>query len=169
VDPSPEFRNESQEFWAVVKLTSQLLGFSVRKTNARASRVKTYTPDDLVRTLHARGLDPSDHSDMVEHVASYSVERARLMEEIVRPNLMDRDEARTLFMEISDDDDFPAELISMNKQTGDKRHEAYLASVVNILTWRTLIEHHHEAVFDYNPRGPLTFSHDGMPLRTLFR
>jgi hypothetical protein len=169
MEPSPEFRNQSPEFWAVVKLASQLLGFSVRRTKKNPSRVKTYTSDDLVKALRERELDPSDRRDVIERVAKYSVERARLMEEIVHPNLMDRGEARMLFEEISDEDDFPDELISMNKQKGDKRHEAYLASIVNILTWRTLVEQHDQAEFDHNPRGPLTFSRDGMPLRTLFR
>ncbi|MFI4990805.1 MAG: hypothetical protein ACHQHO_07825 [Solirubrobacterales bacterium] len=91
------------------------------------------------------------------------------MEQTVLPNLMDRDEARALFKEVSATADFPRELISMNKQSGDKRHVAYLASMVNILTWRALRKRHGEAEFDHNPRGPLTFSRRGMPLRTLFR
>ena len=169
MEPSPAFSNQTPEFWAVVKLASQLLGFSVRKTKTTASRVMTYTADDLVEALRERDLDPSGHGDVIEHVAKYSVERARLMEEIVRPNLMDRGEARKLFEEVSDGDAFPPELISMNKQKGDKRHEAYLASIVNILTWRALVAEHDEAEFDHSPRGPLTFSRDGMPLRTLFR
>jgi hypothetical protein len=57
----------------------------------------------------------------------------------------------------------------MNKQKGPKRHPAYLTGIVNMLTWRSLTERFGEARFDADPRGPLTFSRDGMPLRTLFR
>jgi hypothetical protein len=171
MEPSPEFRDRSPEFWAVVKLASQLLGFSVAKSkkNKTPSRVKTYTTDDLVAALRKRDLEPSDHIDVIDEVAAYSVERARLMEEIVRPNLMDRAEAKQLFEDVRDKGEFPEELVSMNKQKGDKRHEAYLASIVNILTWRALVAEDEDTKFDHSPRGPLTFSRDGMPLRTLFR
>lgn len=169
MEPCPDFRNQPPEFWALVKLASQVLGFSVRKTTTTASRVATYKPSDLVVALRKRGLDPSGREILLQQVAEYSEERARLMEEVVRPNLMDRVEARALFEEISAEKDFPPRLISMNKQTGDKRHEAYLASMANILTWRALMKRHEDAEFDHSPRGPLTFSEHGMPLRTLFR
>lgn len=167
--PRSVFSNQPPEFWAVVKLASQLLGYSVRKTSAAAGRVATYTTDELVEALGKRGLDPSGHGDLIERVAQYSVERAHLMNEIVLPNLMDREEARALFEVVSAGGGFPKFLVSMNKQSGDKRHEAYLASIVNILTWRTLRERHTDTKFDHSPRGPLTFSRHGMPLRTLFR
>jgi hypothetical protein len=169
MEPSPVFSDQPPRFWAIVKLASQLLGYSVRKSQASTGGVAVYTVSGLTDALRKRGLDPSGHGELVERVSQYSVERARLMEEIVRPSLMDRGEARALFEEIRAAEDFPQELISMNKQTGSKRHEAYLASMVNILTWRALCEHHGWAKFDHNPRGPLAFSHEGMPLRTLFR
>lgn len=169
MEPSADFRNQTPEFWAVVKLASQLLGFSTKRTKTTPSRVKTYTADDLRDALRDRDLEPSGHGDVIEHVAKCSIERARLMEEIVRSNLMDRAEAERLFESVRDEGEFPDRLISMNKQKGDKRHEAYLASIVNILTWRGLVARDEDVQFDHSPRGPLTFSQDGMPLRTLFR
>jgi hypothetical protein len=169
MEPSADFRNQTPEFWAVVKLASRLLGFSIKRTGTTPSRVKTYTADDLCDALRHRDLEPSGHGDVIEHVAKYSVERARLMEEIVRPNLMDRAEAKQLFESVRDEGEFPGYLVSMNKQKGDKRHEAYLASIVNILTWRGLVARGGDVELDHSPHGPLTFSRDGMPLRTLFR
>ncbi len=57
----------------------------------------------------------------------------------------------------------------MNKQRGEKRHFAYLTCIVNMVTWDILKKRFGDAAFDWNPRRPLTFSRDGMPLRTLFR
>ncbi len=170
MQPLPAYRNQPPEFWAMVKLVSQLLGYSVRKTKARPSGgVKTYSAREIADALARRGLDSGGHEHTIELVARYSVDRAGLMETSVRPNLMDREEARELFANVEAAHNPPAELISMNKQKGPKRHEAYLASIVNILTWRALIDAHGRAKFDHAPIGPLTFSRDGMPLRTLFR
>ncbi|MHB8243328.1 MAG: DUF7687 domain-containing protein [Solirubrobacteraceae bacterium] len=167
--PVPTYQSQPPEFWALVKLVSQLLGYSVRKTKTTPSRVATYKPDAIKSALADRHLDGTGSDAMIDLVASYSVERARLMEQDVRPNLMDREEAREAFETVCSQHNPPAHLISMNKQKGEKRHEAYLASIVSILTWQALVQAHGEAVFDPAPRGPLTFSHEGMPLRTLFR
>ena len=82
---------------------------------------------------------------------------------------MDRDEARLVFEELRDRVDPPEYLLTMNKQKKEKRHFAYLACVVNMLTYEVLTERFGEAPFDHNPRAPLTFAREGMPLRTLFR
>ncbi|MHB1469302.1 MAG: DUF7687 domain-containing protein [Solirubrobacteraceae bacterium] len=168
--PIPVYQNQRPEFWALVKLVSPLLGYSIRKTRTTPSRVATYEATAIAEALEKRQLDPAGQGDLIELVAKYSTDRARLMEEVVRPNLMDRGEARELFEQVRDaHSEAPHSLISLNKQKGDKRHEAYLTCIVNILTWSTLTDVHGEAHFDHAPRGPLTFSHGGMPLRTLFR
>lgn len=82
---------------------------------------------------------------------------------------MNRDDAAALFEEVRARVDPPDHLLTMNKQKGEKRHYAYLAGIVNMLTHETLVDRHGRAVFDSNPRTPLTFARDGMPLRTLFR
>jgi hypothetical protein len=153
----------------MVKLVSQLLGYSTRKTKKSPSRVKIYKPSEVKDVLRERRLDPAGQDAVIKRVSRYSAERARLIEGTALPRLMNRDEAHKLFKEIRAEHKPPANLISMNKQTGAKRHEAYLASIVNILTWRALMDAHGEAVFDPAPTGPLTFSRDGMPLRTLSR
>jgi len=91
------------------------------------------------------------------------------MQNQIRDNLMDRREARELFEELRAEVDPPSQLLPFNKQKGAKRHPAYLTGIVNMLTWRGLNDRFGEAPFIADPRGPLTFSRDGMPLRTLFR
>jgi hypothetical protein len=163
VQPVEEFRQQPPEFWAVVKLVSQLLGYSA------SGSVRTYSADDVADCLRGRNLDPTAHDALVENVAQYSQARAQLLHDIVQPNLMDRDAARELFEECRAEMDPPAYLLPKNKQKREKRHYAYLTCLVNMLTWHGLRERFGAAPFDHNPRGPLTFSRHGMPLRTLFR
>jgi hypothetical protein len=165
VQPLEQFRSKPPEFWAVVKLVSQMLGYSERRTK----RLKRYTSSAVVQALLSRDLDPNGRPELIETVVSYVNARADLLEDVVRPNLMDRDEAAELFEDIRARVRPPDQLLSMNKQRGDKRHYAYLASIVNMLTYEALTARHGEAVFDPSPRAPLTFARDGMPLRTLFR
>jgi hypothetical protein len=160
-----EFRQQPPEFWALVKLVSQMLGYSERGTG----RLKRYRADDAVVALRSRGLTPDGYRSEIDRVLAYAAARADLLEGVVEPNLMSRDEAAALFHEIQTRTEPPTELLTMNKQKGDKRHYAYLAGIVNMLTRETLLQHHGEAVFNPNPRAPLTFARDGMPLRTLFR
>jgi hypothetical protein len=160
-----EFRHQPLKFWALVKLVSQMLGYSERGTG----RLMRYSADDVVAALNVRGLAPEGHESEIDKVVVYSAVRADLLEKVVEPSLMSRDEAAALFHEIRARVQPPEALLTMNKQRGDKRHPAYLASIVNMLTYESLSECHGQAVFDSNPRAPLTFARDGMPLRTLFR
>jgi hypothetical protein len=163
--PVDEFRHQQPEFWALVKLVSQEIGYSERGTG----RIKRYDAGAIADALRRRGLDPSGRDATLERVAAYVGKRAELLEEFVRPNLMDRGEARELFEDIRGRVDPPASLLTMNKQKQEKRHYAYLTCIVNMLTHAELTKAHGSAAFDSNPRAPLTFAADGMPLRTLYR
>lgn len=169
--PIEDFRRQPPEFWALVKLVSQLLGYSERanRKSGKPSRPKRYSVDDVVASLRTRGFDPIAAGDTIDGVAAYSDARARLLEEVVEPNLMNREQAAELFEELRACVDPPEFLLSMNKQSGEKRHHAYLACIVNMLTHEALMRRFGRAPFNPNPRGPLTFARDDMPLRTLFR
>jgi hypothetical protein len=167
--PANEFRDQPPEFWALVKLISQELGYSLRATRTSPSHVRAYTTDDITSALRGRGLDPAKHELLTEEAAGYSEVRAAILQRDAEPNLMDREQAKKLFEELRELTNPPVELLPMNKQRGEKRHFAYLTCIVNMLTWSTLLKKHGEARFNWNPRKPLTFSRDGMPLRTLFR
>ncbi|HEX5307460.1 MAG TPA: hypothetical protein VFW38_00075 [Solirubrobacteraceae bacterium] len=165
MQPLDDFRNLSPEFWALVKLASQKLRYSEQATGG----VKRYSAAKIEKVLRDRGLDPTGYEQTLQQAAEYVDARAGLLEDCVKPNLMSRDEARVLFQETKKQTSPPKELLTMNKQKGEKRHEAYLTCIVNMLTYDTLNKLHGESVFDSNPKGPLTFARDGMPLRTLFR
>lgn len=167
--PIKEFRRQPPEFWALVKLVSQILRYSERKRSGAPGRIKRYDVDQVVAALRGRGLDPDAAGDNVERLVRYSHARADLLEGVVEPNLMNREQAADLFEELRARISPPEYLLSMNKQSGDKRHYAYLACIVSMLTYETLIARFGRAPFNPSPRGPLTFARDGMPLRTLFR
>lgn len=163
--PLEQYRDQSPEFWALVKLASQEIGYSERGTG----RIKRYSASRIAEMLRARALDPEGHEAALERVSAYIAQRAELLETHVRPNLMARDEARELFEEARVRVNPPESLLPMNKQTRDKRHPAYLTCLVNMTTFDVLTKAHGYAVFDHNPRAPLTFAAGGMPLRTLSR
>jgi hypothetical protein len=164
-----EFRRRSPEFWALVKLISQEVGYSIRPKANAPSRIRTYSETDILRVLDKRGLRPEELGGLARDVSRYTEVRAELLHSYAETNLMNREQACGLFEELRDEINPPDILLPLNKQRGVKRHFAYLTGCVNMLTWQTLIDRFGRAEFDSDPRGPLTFSRNGMPLRTLFR
>jgi hypothetical protein len=167
--PLEEFRRQPPEFWALVKLVSQLLGYSERGTKGKPGPLKRYYSGQVAEALLKRDLDPFGAEEHVDKLVEYVHARADLLEKVAEPNLMDREAAETLFAEIRERVNPPEFLLSMNKQKGEKRHHAYLACIVSMLTYETLMKTFGHATFNPSPRGPLTFARDGVPLRTLFR
>lgn len=167
--PVEEFRGKPPEFWAVVKLVSREIGYSIPAKRGTPSSPRAYSPEEVIAALHKRGLTPEGQGRLAEEVSAYSEVRADLMQHQVRGNLMDREEAKQLFDRLRAEIGPPERLLPSNKQKGAKRHPAYLTGLVNMLAWKALMGRFGEANFDSDPRGPLTFSRDGMPLRTLFR
>jgi hypothetical protein len=159
------FRDLPPEFWALVKLVSREVGYSERGTG----RIKRYRAEVIAGALEERGLDPRGHDSTLELAAAYVHERADLLERHVRPYLMDREEARAVFEKIRAEVSPPSSLIAMNRQRGEKRHEAYLTCIVNMLTYSTLTSVQGKSLFEHDPKASLTFAAGGMPLRTLFR
>ena len=77
---------------------------------------------------------------------------------------MDAAQAKQLFDELRGEMQ-PTCPIPMNKQTGDKRAEAFLTGMVNMM-----VEKYSEGLpCDYDPRELTTITLDGAPLRTLAR
>lgn len=169
-----EFERELKrpEFWALVKLVSQLLKYSTRKTKRTPSAIKVYTEHDIATALRARNLNVNALERDIRRVAEYSRVRAEMLHKI-EPQLMNREEAAEEFTRLCAEVQPPATygdwanspLVSHNKQKAEKKHAAFLASMVNLIVYREL----RTDQFDHSPRSPLTFTRDGKPLRTLFR
>jgi len=99
-----------------------------------------------------------------DELLDYFRERSRALEEDVEPKLMNAKQAKELFHEVYEQCK-PNCPIPMNKQKGEKRAEAYLTGLVNMMV--ELYSEGHPC--DYDPRALTTITRDGRPLRTLSR
>ena len=128
--PNLIFKNQGHDFWAIVKYASEQAGYTSRKTRTNPSVLRTLTPEQIKDTLKERGIDPSRISEETyKLVASYISYRAKVLTEDVEPAQMNRDEARLCFEEVKARVN-PKLAATMNRQKGEKRHEAYLSSMV---------------------------------------
>ena len=116
------------------------------------------------------GLDESKMIDndkptpLAVELHEYFFERARCLQDIAEPNLMSAAQAKAefekQFAKLS-----PKCPIPMNKQKGDKKAEAFLTGLVNMM-----IESNANGIdCNYDPRELTTLTRDGEPVRTLAR
>jgi hypothetical protein len=100
----------------------------------------------------------------VDAVLSYFEYRAQVLNEYVRPLLMDAERASRVYKKLRGRKTF-AVPVAQNKQTGDKKAPAYFTGIIN-----TLIETYlGRYKFDHDPRALTTITSNGAPLRTLAR
>jgi len=165
--PSKEFLLQKRNFWAYVKLVSEELGYSSRKDK----QLRRYSVDEVAGCLKYRDLatEPVVHTSgkptqFGKRLVGYLNSRAGLLESQVRPNLMNREQARKEFERLRRRLK-PSCALPLNKQKGEKRHHAYLMGMVNMLTEEAL----GGVAFDDNPRGLTVITSAGKPLRTLSR
>ena len=162
------FRKQPREFWAQVKLLSEELGYSSRGGDAALRR---YSLLDLHSAYTKRGLSAqhlgtaSSPTSEAQLLVDYLNFRAESLETLVKPNLMNREQAKAEFERIHDA--FPTAQckLPMNKQKDEKKHYSYLTCIVNLLTEKTL----GPGKFVDDPRGLLTFTSDHKPTRTFAR
>jgi hypothetical protein len=124
----------------------------------------------MVRAFGELGLDKSKleasgkPTELATSLIDYFSERARLLENTVEPRLMDAERASKLFKKLRNELK-PTCPIPMNKQKGEKKAEAFLTGIINML-----IEKHAEGkTCDYDPRELTAITRDGQPVRTLAR
>jgi len=164
--PDPRFQNQPRSFWANVRTLSQHLGYTLHG----AGQIKVPTIRQMRGALAGLGLNPeSVGTDMQPtglgaSLRAYFQHRASVLQDFVRPHLMDAPEAKALFEKMLAELE-PTCPIPMNKQKGDKRAPAFLTGIVNML-----IEQNAEGMdCNYNPLELTTVTHNGVPLRTLAR
>lgn len=166
--PSPKFVNQSRPFWAYVRLVSEHVGYSERRTK----NLRRYTEGDLLRCLEERGLSPSPirqpsgkMTDLGVILLDYLNFRAESLERDVRPQLMNRAKAKTEFEALRRKYKNVTCSLPFNKQKRDKKHYAYLTCIVNILAKATLGDQEIED----SPRGLAVITTDSKPVQTLSR
>jgi hypothetical protein len=165
VKADDRFLAQPREFWANVRLISEQVGYTVRGKKT----IKVPTVDEIRDAFAKLGLDPgriigasNALSELGTDLLAYYDHRANVLNNQVRPMLMDKDEARAVFDKL-----FrrlgPSAPIPMNKQKGAKRAPAFLTGIVNML-----IEQHAEGLpCNYDPRTLTSITRDGVPLDRL--
>ncbi len=163
--PVTTFQDQPRHFWAHVKLLSEGRGYSVE------GKLKRYTPHDLKQFLSTYGLS-TNHLDVLlsagatygELITTYIDYRANILETFVATHLMNREQAKLEFERIISS--FTGTLpLSYNKQSGEKKHPAYLTSIINLLTEKTL----GSPEFNHNPQGLIVVTDAVKPLRVFSR
>ncbi|WP_299031860.1 hypothetical protein [uncultured Sulfitobacter sp.] len=162
--PIPKFLNKPKSFWASVRSLSQKVGYSKKGT------IIIPTIAQMVAAFENLGLDSQSlvREDQPTQLAidllDYFTERSRVLMDEVEPRLLNAEQAKELYEQTRAEFDHKCP-IPMNKQKGEKRAEAFLTAIVNMMVER----HIGELPCDYDPRELTTITHGGVPLRTLAR
>ncbi len=163
--PIVTFQKQPRHFWAHVKLLSEGRGYS------SSNKIKRYTLSDLKKFLTSYGLSVSHLDEPIDGnttygdlIITYIVYRADLLETSVMPNLMNREQAKAEFEQLQAIFCGTLPLV-YNKQSGEKRHPAYLTCIVNLLTEQAL----EGRSFNPNPQGLIVVTDNVKPLRIFSR
>lgn len=165
--PNQKYLITDKSFWAHIKFLSESLGYSTRGT----SKLRTYTKEEVIKIMQLTGLNTSHLAKEIIHeekyidlIVSYLNYRSRILENEIEKNLMSRDDAKGIFLDLKRTLK-PKCKLPMNKQRGKKKHYAYLTCIVNMLTEATL----KKDVFDQDPHSLTIITRDKIPLRTFTR
>ena len=133
--PDPLYVKQAKPFWANIRTISQHLGYTERRTK----QIKVPNLDDIVGALRDLGLatshvvdDDGRPTEMGRVMIGYFKHRAEVLDNFVRPRLMDVDDARALYEEWKSKLS-PRRPPPMNKQKGEKKSPAYLTALVNMI------------------------------------
>lgn len=166
--PDPRFVKQPNDFWANVRTISEQVGYTARGQGV----IKVPSLEEMLAALQSLGLNGTHlvnrsngrPTRFGRALCDYYQHRANVLNGFVEPRLMDARKAQTVFRE------FKAKHwkccpLPMNKQKGEKKAEAYLTCIVNML-----VESHSKGYpCDFDPRGLTTVTRNGTPLRTLAR
>lgn len=166
--PNNIFLNLPKNFWASVRLISQEVGYTERKTG----QIKIPALLEINTQLEHFGVDfellqtqpINGKLAFGELLQAYFAYRANILNSYVEPRLMNMEKAKEVFKEHFDRL-MPVFPVPMNKQKGEMKAPAYLTGLVNML-----IEANAQGLpCDFDPHQLTIVMKDGLPLRTLAR
>ena len=152
----------SPEFWATVKLISQLVGYSERKTNL----VKVPSIEIIQKKFKENSIDYSylDNTVLGKQVLDYLTYRADVLNNSIRLSLMNKNEAENEFTKLFNLHN-PTCHLPKNKQKEEKKNYAFLTCIVNMLIEQSL----QGKDCCYDPRTLPIFIKDNKPLMVMSR
>jgi hypothetical protein len=161
------FNRQELNFWADVRLISQLTGYTDRKTKA----IKVPTIDEIVQEYERLDLSTFEIQDSGELtpygslLIDYFQYRSDILNKTVKNLLMNLDEAKSLFERLYQTYDHTNVPLPMNKQKGDKKQYAFFTCIINLLISNAL----NDKKCDYDPRNLTLITKNRRPYRTLSR
>jgi hypothetical protein len=165
--PNKEYTSLPKDFWANIKLLSEEIGYSSRGND----KLKTYSIKEIIDCLKKKELDTAylkikinGNNSYLETLVGYLNYRSECLLKMVKPNLMDRNSAKTIFKRLKRKLS-PKCKLPMNKQKGDKKHYSYLTCIVNMLTESAL----RGDIFDQDPHSLTIITKNKRPIRTFTR
>lgn len=164
--PNPKFLSQPLDFWANVKLIGQKIGYTDKATK----QIKIPTIDAIIASYITDGLATTElrNEQGITQFASllldYFTHRANVLNTIVEPQLMNVQTAAQLFQELFEKHN-PRCLLPMNKQKEEKKNYAYFTCIINVL----IEANSRDYTVNYDPRLLTSFTHQGLPVRTLSR
>lgn len=162
--PNKKFLKKPKSFWASVRSLSQQVGYSKGQTIIVPSFAQMADAFENLGLDSSRILSEGKPTELANELYEYFQDRARVLVDEVEPKLMNAAQAKSLFEETRKGYDHKCP-IPMNKQKDEKRAEAFLTGIVNMM-----VERHAEGLpCNYDPRELTTITHAGAPLRTLAR
>lgn len=159
------FLHQPKSFWANVRSLSQKLGYT-QSGNIKVPSLKEITAalESLdLSALHVAKPDGSP-TELGSILSNYFLHRAQVLEDFVRPRLMNKGKARKEFARLRKQLS-PKCPLPMNKQKGKKKARAYLTGIVNMLVEAGTKGY----PCDYDPHRLTTITRHGAPVRTLAR
>lgn len=169
--PDPRFLRQPPPFWAHVRAITEEVGYTAKRKKGNPAQVKAATLTEVRLALLALGLSDKHIVDsngrpteFATLLLEYFKHRADELNTYVEPRLMHLTQAKAEFDKFRAL--FPAERqFTMNKQSGEKKVEAYFTGIVSML-----IEINLKGLpCNYNPQQLTSISKGGVPLRTLAR
>ncbi len=162
--PNKKFLTKPKSFWASVRSLSQKIGYS------KGNTIIVPDAEQMAIAFEKLGLDRSrilaggKPTKLASELIEYFQSRADELMNNVQHKLLNADEAKALFEDMRDQWN-PSCPIPMNKQKGEKKAEAFLTAMVNMVIER----HSQNYDCNYDPRELATITLNGAPLRTMSR
>jgi hypothetical protein len=165
--PNPKFTALPKRFWASVRTLSQQVGY----TNRGEGSVKVPSLSEMcdafqnlrLNTQQLRSTDGKE-TELAQSLDAYFRFRAKVLNEHVKPRLMDLKRVTAEFNRIANARPHKCPM-PKNKQKGNKKKVAFLTAIVNMLIEENL----GNLPCNHDPRVLTTVTDNGVPIRTLAR
>jgi hypothetical protein len=170
--PNKKFTNQGLEFWANIKLLNQRIGYFEHKSkNNPEPNFVIPTIDQVKYKFNYEGLDYSklikndEWTSFGKSVEEYFQYRKQVLNEQVKPNLLDAKSAKKLFRTLKKEIKPKGCPLPMNKQKGDKKDFAFFTCIINMLIEANL----NGNTCDYDLKELTAITENNIPLRIFSR